>query len=424
MTYKRLLTSLASHSPSSSTASNARLIPPYAQSLPSTSQTPASSLRPPYTNSVPLGVEARSSRSLKSSKHFELILGNEKSDKTNPGKWNQWRRDVLSNDQSRREIESRFREVIFNLEKLRGGQIEVPQIPFQQLGSNLSSPSTVDGIKSTGLVIVRDVVRDSEAIEWAKEILLSMGERNGKAVYWHPALLNARSNPSILWANSQLSSALLGSSEVYLTASSIIEGLHPSPTVPTNSNPWNSPQSLLSHLALTPSIPTSSIIVSPTIYSAEYASLRPLFKSVKSKISFYSKEGYLNSENWILNDSLLNTETEGKDEKEMDLPHLKEIQIVNPEIRPGDMIFNNSSLPISTSKNSGQIFLPLNPLIKNDLKNKKLIEEQKLSFENGLPPPSSIEFHSKKEKNLLWQVEEKGNKNLISSRSGRDVMGY
>ncbi|WWC88968.1 uncharacterized protein L201_003883 [Kwoniella dendrophila CBS 6074] len=417
MTYKRLLTSLASHPPS---ASPSRLIPPYAQSLPSSVQSPSSSLRPPYTHSVPVNVEAKRSSRLKSPKQFELLLSSGSAKKNQSVEWNAWRKEILSNDQSRKDIEGRWREVIANLERIKEGQHEIPQIDFQQLSSNLRSESTVGQIKSTGLVIVRDVVRDSEAIEWAREVLLSTEERGGRAVYWHSSLLAARANPSILSANSQLSAALLQVPDVYITASSIIEGLHPSPTIPHSSDPWTTPQSLLSHLTLTPSIPTSSTIVSPTILAAEYSALRPLFRSIKSKISFYSNSGYLDPENWELNDNPstipnISTSNEG----EFDLPHLKEVKIIHPELRPGDMVYHHASLPISTSKNSGQVFLPVTPISKKGEENQSWINGQRESFENGLPPPNELLSHE-----ALYQVEEKGHKGLINSRAGKEAMGY
>ncbi|WRT66709.1 uncharacterized protein IL334_003672 [Kwoniella shivajii] len=412
MTYRRLLTSLAGHSPSPS-----RLIPPYAQSLPSLAQTPSSSLRPPYTHNVTLNKDISAGRSLKASKKFELILAPKK-EKT-AGEWEKWRREIISTNEGRRQVEARWREVINSLEKIKDGQIEIPQITYHQLTSNLASPSIADGIKSTGLVVVRDVVSDSDAIGWAKDILLSMGERSGRAVYWHPSLLAARSNPSILSANAQLSSALLASSNVYVTATTITEGLQSSPSIPHSSDPWSTPRSLLSHLTLTPSIPTASTMVSPTILAAEYSSLRPLFRSLKSKISFYSTAGYLDPENWELNDSTSNSSSSSNSQNqstETDLPHLHGVQIIHPELRPGDMIFHHSSLPILTSQGSGQVFLPLHPVLKNG--NEQWASEQRDAFEKGLPPPGEGIQEG------LWEVETKGNRSIVGGRAGREAMGY
>ncbi|OCF60838.1 hypothetical protein L486_00478 [Kwoniella mangroviensis CBS 10435] len=413
MTYRRLLTSLASHSPSSTS----RLIPPYAQHLPPLAETPSSSLRPPYTHQVPADVKVIN-RSLKSPKKFELLLSDNRNSTT---ELDQWRNITLSNDQSRSDIQSRWREVVAGLQRLKDGHNEVPQIAFQQLTSELSSASTTNRIKDTGLVVIRDVVRDSEAIEWAREILLSVGERGGRAVYWHPSLLSARSNPCILSANSLISSVLLSSPEVYVTASTIIEGLHPSPNVPSSTprDLWSTPKSLLSHLTLTPSIPTSSTIVSPTILAAEYAALRPFFRSVKSKISFYSDSSseYLNLDNWELLDPSSSASASGR---ELDLPHLSSVQIIHPELRPGDMVFHHSSLPITTSPNSGQVFLPLHPVLKSSAGSAEWIEEQKNAFEKGVPPPGAMVD----DKEGLWLLEEKGDRRLIETRAGRDAMGY
>ncbi|WVW84300.1 hypothetical protein I302_106334 [Kwoniella bestiolae CBS 10118] len=415
MTYRRLLTSLASHPPSS-LSSNSRLIPPYAQHLPSLAQTPSSSLRPPYEHTAQVANVKVVNRSLKSPMKFELLLSNPQNG-SGASKLDQWKNEVLSNDQSRAGLEKRWREVVGGLERLRDGQNEVPQIAFQRLSSELSSASTVNKIKDTGLVVVRDVVRDSEAIEWAREVLLSVGERGGRAVYWHPSLLSARSNPSILSANSQVSSALLSSPEVYLKASTIIEGLHPQPIIPptTSSDLWSTPGSLLSHLTLTPSIPNSSTIVSPTILAAEYAALRPFFRSIKSKISFYSSSSaeYLDLQNWELLDP-------SSPVGEMDLPHLKSIQIIHPELTPGDMVFYHSALPITTSPNSGQVFLPLQPILKGSEGSAQWVEEQKKAFEKGVPPPGEAVGDNEG----LWLLEEKGERGMIGSRAGRDAMGY
>ncbi|WVF71116.1 hypothetical protein IAT40_005913 [Kwoniella sp. CBS 6097] len=411
MTYKRLLTSLAAHPPPSA-ASSSRLIPPYAQTL-TAATSPSTSFRPPYAHSLLPSADV-GGRTLKASRKFEMILSSPSNVSNGEKEWGNWVAQTLSSEEGRRLVEGKWREVLAGLQRLKDGNAEIPQVPFHQLASQLSSNDIAENIRATGAVVVRDVVPDVEAIEWAREVLLHMGERGGRATYWHRALLSARSNPSVLSANSLLAASLLPSHKrgLYVTAASITEGLSAQPTASSFTDAWASPRSLRSHLTLTPSIPTALSVVSPSILAAEYALLRPLFTSVKSKISFYSPTAYLDPENWIMLD------TPSVAQAELDLPHLAEVQTALPELLPGDMIVHHSALPVHTSQGSGQVFLPLHPVPKGS-ESDSWAAEQREAFERGLPPPGA-----ETSEGGLWEMEAKGQKELLGGRAGRGAMGF
>ncbi|WVR06729.1 hypothetical protein IAU60_003761 [Kwoniella sp. DSM 27419] len=400
MTYRRLLTSLAGHPPSTSAS---RLIPPYAQTI--NADAPSGSFRPPYAHAL-------AARSLKAPRRFELVLAASAA-KKGKAEWAEWARKALGDDGTRRQLEGKWKEVLTGLERIKAGEVVIPQIPYTQLSTHLASAASVEDIKTVGAVVVRDVVPDAEAIEWARAVLISTGERGGKDTYWHRSLLAARSDPSVLTANAAIAKCLLPSAKngVFVAASAITEGLTAQPSLPSLTDAWSNPRALSSHLTLTPAIPTATSVVSPSILAAEYALLRPLFRSNNSKISFYSSAGYLDPENWSLLDG-----PSPASEIAMDLPHLASVQVDLPELRPGDMILTHSSLPVRSTPGSGQVFLPLQPVPKRD--NETWIAEQKTAFEKGLPPPGVVLVDG------LWEVEAHGKKELLGGRAGRGAMGY
>ncbi len=100
-----------------------------------------------------------------------------------------------------------------------------PKFAFQAFGDHLRADIALDAIRQTGSLVVRDVVPDGQAMAWAREILELLEAREGHrkslqapcglhadvtAVYWSDAQVAARSNPSVLSANKQVTAALLG----------------------------------------------------------------------------------------------------------------------------------------------------------------------------------------------------------------------
>ncbi|KAK8864721.1 hypothetical protein IAR55_001977 [Kwoniella newhampshirensis] len=395
MPARRLLTSLAAHPPAKPAN---RLIAPYTHTLTSI---PAS-LRPPYTHTLgDSQVEGDHKSALNPRVRFEIVHAESGAQKVDA--WAEWANSVLETEQSRKQVIKVWKQTIGELEKIKSSGNQIPQVSFHSLSSHLSQASTVEAIKSTGSVVVRDVVPDAEAVECAKEVLTAMNQAGGRPLFWHPALLGARSNPSVLSAVSQLSSALL-SSPAYITADTLREGLQPRRTEPHVISPWLSPRSLLSHLALSPTL--SGLTVShlpPTIHAATYALLRPLFRPLRSKISFYHASAYLDPENWVFGHH-----------DEADMPHVVGTEVEMPTLAPGDMIFHHTAMPISQTQ--GQVFLPLHPVQKDG--NEEWAAAQRASFERGVPP---VEARVEGE---LCVVEGEGRREMIGSRAGREAMGY
>lgn len=54
----------------------------------------------------------------------------------------------------------------------------MPETPYSSMGEYLDG-SSVDQVKEIGSVIIRDVVPDSMAMGWAKEVWTAMNERGG-----------------------------------------------------------------------------------------------------------------------------------------------------------------------------------------------------------------------------------------------------
>ncbi|WVQ80141.1 hypothetical protein IAT38_002244 [Cryptococcus sp. DSM 104549] len=412
MAIRRLLTSLAAHPPSSSQSAS-RLVPPYSHTYNPTTPT---TLRPPYSytaapaHGLPLPLHETRGRGLKAAVKYELHQREARVDG-----WSEWAEGVLSSDSARKEVEVMWREAIEGLENIKASGNQIPQMEFYALSSHLASESAVDAIRTTGAVVVRDVVPDAEAIEWARAILQAVSDAGGRAIYWHLSLLAARADPSVLSANAQLAAALLGQ-EVYVQADTIREGLSPFRTTPNPSAPWSAPRALLSHLALTPLLPSPTgaaprdTLLPPSIHASTYALLRPLFRPLKSKISFYDSGSYLDPSNWVLDPPAKETRTHP------DLPHLAGTEVVLPELAPGDLFLHHTALPLA-SQPAGQVFLPVHPVARQG--NEEWVVKQKESFEKGVPPPGVGG-----EGEELYVVEGKRVRGDIPSRSGREAMGY
>lgn len=58
-------------------------------------------------------------------------------------------------------------------------QVRVPEVVYTSLTDYLSDISAIETIKSRGSLIVRDVIPDSVALGWAKEITTAEEIRSG-----------------------------------------------------------------------------------------------------------------------------------------------------------------------------------------------------------------------------------------------------
>ncbi|ODO08356.1 hypothetical protein L198_00081 [Cryptococcus wingfieldii CBS 7118] len=439
MTIRRLLTSLASHPPSppsTSAPAVSRLIPPYHHTHnPATPPT----LRPPYSYSashpqaLPSGQNGKG-RTLKARVNYEVVK--QQQQEVGVDGWTAWAEGVLTDETKRAEVERLWAETLVGLENVKVSGNQIPQITFHSLASHLSSPSTIDAIRQTGSVVIRDVVPDAQAINWAKEVLQGIEDVDGRSIYWHPALLSARADPSIISATAQISRSLLPTEEIYLKADTVREGLSPLPTrlaPASNGNPWGADRALGASLALTPTLGAAAaggmgleMRVPPTVHAATYTLLRPLFRPHKSKISFYNANDYLKADNWFLSSP---SSTSISSLPGHDLPHLKGTEVSLPPLFPGDLILHHTALPffpsspLAQAQASGQIFLPLNPVEKLAKGSTEWVTKQREAFEHGLPPPdASASFVVDGEG--LSVKEAMGEKTDIPSRAGREVMGY
>lgn len=172
---------------------------------------------------------------------------------------------------------------------------------------------------------------------------------------------------------------------------------------------------LLSYLSLTASSPGS---LPPTIHAAIYASLRPLFNPARSKISFYDETSYLDPANWRLLDTpdLPSYVPAGTPA----FPHLAGASVAVPRLQAGDMILRHSAIPIASGPPGDEqgIFVPVTPLPRSPA-NEAYVHEQRLAFEQGLPP-----VHARVEGDGLVALERDGARELIASRGGKHAMGY
>ena len=188
---------------------------------------------------------------------------------------------------------------------------------------------------------------------------------------------------------------------------------------------------LLSHLAL--SQPTQTIThLPPTIHSAVYTSLIPLFRPVRSLISFYHSSAYLDPANWdLVDEPVPNTNTlsgSSGSSGGQRYPHLEGLQVAVPPLSPGDMIFRHPSIPLTTTSRTNtntkargddQLTLPTIPLPRTPT-NGEWVQHQLRSFERGLPPPHILGAKG----DGMVVVEEIGRSETVPSAGGRRAMGY
>lgn len=55
----------------------------------------------------------------------------------------------------------------------------IPQVGFQGLSAFLADPQALEAVRSAGTLVVRDVVPDEAALDWARQVALAMKERGG-----------------------------------------------------------------------------------------------------------------------------------------------------------------------------------------------------------------------------------------------------
>lgn len=329
-------------------------------------------------------------------------------------------------------------------------QARIPEVSFHSLASHLSSASTAEAISTIGSVIVRDVIPDAQAEQAARETLVEISQRGGQNVYWADALLGLRSDPSILSANNQLLRALSAlpngetvDSETLILASGLQPGIeNPGSRSTILSDPWAIDEKvntsltlgdvdpderqalhpatpLVAHLALTKA--TGQAFQLPaSIHASIYATLRPLFRHKRSKISFYSTSAYLDPVNWdvVSHDSI----PSWSPSEVPSFPHLLGASVEVPTLRPGDVLYRNAGIPVPYDQQSvqeqDQVFLPVTPLPRNQ-GNVEYTNKQREAFEKGVPPPHALQGEES-----LVSLELGGGKNRIGSAGGRSAMGY
>ncbi|KAI9639109.1 uncharacterized protein MKK02DRAFT_39387 [Dioszegia hungarica] len=453
---RRLLATLSAL-PSSS-ATPPPLAPPYAHS---TAPRSTPSLRPPYAHSLSPSTAGGSNTSrINAPYRFSIppagVSGGTGAEVGQAEAWRAWAMGVLGSEEGRRGVEKVWEETLEGLERAKVDSSRIPAVSYLSLSEYLANPTAAQAIKSTGSVVVRDVIPDGLALAWARDISEAMSRRGGDAVYWHPALLAARSNPSLLNTSSAILSALSGTEgdEAYILAESVREGLGNA-----GAGRWSTGDvrdvwavrdetaavstPLLSHLALTP--PTSSpTSIYSTIHTAAYALLRPFFCPVRSRISFYSSAEYLSASNWRLaevTEITSSTAVSGAGTEQItevgeggDRPHLLDLPVTPISLNPGDVILRNSLLPspISTSTSSpesaenGQAFLPLT-LLPRTTNNTAHIALQRRAYEAGLPPKLGAAGGDGGggwgERGAI-RVEETFGEGALGGSRGRGVMGY
>jgi hypothetical protein len=362
--------------------------------------------------------------------------------------WSTWARELLGSEQGRKDVRAAWVSSVVGLERIKSvgvswlvttlpcfalilAQAQVPQIAFHSLTSNLSSPSTTQIILETGSVIIRDVVPDPSALSWAADVVRATNERDGHPVFWHPALLAARAHPSVLSANKQVLDAIapegaVSQAEPYILADCVKEGFEAVELRGIDlASQWTAFNAstgpctpILAHLALTP----ASGFLPPTLHSALYSSLRPLFRPLRSRLSFYHPSAYLDPSNWALLDvddiasSTASTFTSTSIARSaQDLPHLGGTAS-KITLEAGDVLYHHPSIPLIPCNRVGEegLALPVSPL---PTQSKEYVARQRESFENGRPPPHVRAVG-------VTALEAVGVEREIRGSGGRKAMGY
>jgi hypothetical protein len=274
------------------------------------------------------------------------------------------------------------------------------------------------------------------------------------AVFWHPSLLAARAHPSVLSSNKQLLSALAantgvgvnvnvdGTADPFVLAEAVQEGFESDeprgidlennwvPVSPSSSTP-NTP--LLADLALTPSLS----YLPPTSHSAIYAALRPLFRPVRSRLSFYHPSAYLDPTNWVLlspgevvsphpsafashSDVDASANNTAADVAGSDLPHL-DGTFSRIELEAGDMLYRHPSVPARASSRVGEsgLSLPISPIPAEGHGAAAYVRSQREAFEAGSPPPGYASRLGG-----VAALEAAGARDAIGGNGGKRAMGY
>jgi hypothetical protein len=272
------------------------------------------------------------------------------------------------------------------------------------------------------------------------------------AVFWHPSLLAARAHPSVLSSNKQLLSALAantgvgvnvnvdGTADPFVLAEAVQEGFESDePRGIDLENNWVSPSSstpntpLLAHLALTPSLS----YLPPTSHSAIYAALRPLFRPVRSRLSFYHPSAYLDPTNWVLlspgevvsphpsafashSDVDASANNTAADVAGSDLPHL-DGTFSRIELEAGDMLYRHPSVPARASSRVGEsgLSLPISPIPAEGHGAAAYVRSQREAFEAGSPPPGYASRLGG-----VAALEAAGARDAIGGNGGKRAMGY
>ncbi|ORX35549.1 hypothetical protein BD324DRAFT_609339 [Kockovaella imperatae] len=413
---QRLARSLTSLSPPPSARLVSSLAPPYAHST----TEPSASLLPPYSHKVDSDSTHAPSTSL--SAHHRFFLQRASIPPTGASKVSLHPRiqSLLLSDVGRNELTDLWKATVLNLESSRSRGIQVPQVSFISLSQQVKEESLVRTFLETGVLVVRDVVRDEDVHTWTEQLSEALKERQGRRLnlvvtFWDKSLLSARSHPSVLSANAQMMSAVSGTeTEPYILASAAREGIGQSQTSIDVREPWKVeatksalPSTPLSaQLALTRSSDSVSTVL-PSISAAIYATLRPLFVPRRSLLSFYDKSAYLDPANWTL------STTSSAESSDTSLPHLIDSAVPMPQLEPGDILYHHTGLPVHTS--FSQVFLPISPLPRDV--NTEYVAHQLEAFERGLPPPGQ-------QAQDLVELEMEGSRRDIKTGGGRTAMGY
>ncbi|ORY26343.1 hypothetical protein BCR39DRAFT_484595 [Naematelia encephala] len=391
------------------------LLPPYSY----TATAPSPSLSPPYAHHLESAHKAGSS--LAPPLRFAIVEAQNQVNKAN--EFHAWAKAQLDSEQGRDAVCKAWVDAVIGLEKARAHGSQIPQIPFHSLAEHFDNPSTLTTILDTGSLVVRNVIPDEEALDWAREILSATASRGGRPVFWHQALLEARGHPSVLSANNQVMSAFSGSSSsgsdkpAFIRASSITDSLSSGPSslaVHTQLDHRAHPWPVTSHLILAPAPPTSRTLLPTSSHAATYTTLRPLFTPIRSRLSFYHLKGYLDPSNWRLVDSIPAPASETIDA--LALPHLNGTFAQLPELNPGDMVFRHSSIPATGGE--GGAVLELSPMRRDEL-SEQILRAQKEAFEAGIPPPDQVVLGGG-----LVALEEQGEAAMLGGKGARMAMGY